>query len=43
MTVDTKQRINAINHGKVPQGHKKTKVGIVPIEREDTEFSSIFS
>ena len=34
-----KKRIAAINSGKVPEGYKKTKVGIVPVEWEVTKLS----
>lgn len=34
MTDETKERIAAINTGIIPDGYKKTKVGIVPIEWE---------
>ena len=32
MTSEIKERIAAINSGIVPEGYKKTKVGIVPVE-----------
>ena len=32
MTEQIKQRIEMINRGEVPEGYKKTKVGIVPQE-----------
>lgn len=41
MTEEIKQRIEMINRGEVPDGYKKTKVGIVPREWEVTEFQSI--
>jgi len=34
MTLEVKKRIDDINHGVVPNGYKKTKVGIVPKEWE---------
>lgn len=34
MTSETKNRIAAINSGIIPEGYKKTKVGIVPVEWE---------
>ena len=42
MTSETKKRIADINKGIIPEGHKKTKVGIVPVEWEDTHFSELF-
>ena len=32
MTPEVKERIDQIRHGIVPEGYKKTKVGIVPVE-----------
>lgn len=32
MKEEIKQRIQLIKNGEVPQGYKKTKVGIVPID-----------
>lgn len=42
MNEETKNRIAAINSGIIPEGYKKTKVGIVPVEWEDTHFSELF-
>ena len=42
MTSETKKHIAAINSGIIPEGYKKTKVGIVPVEWEDTHFSELF-
>ena len=42
MNEETKKRIAAINSGIIPEGYKKTKVGIVPVEWEDTHFSEMF-
>ena len=42
MNEETKKRIAAINSGIIPEGYKKTKVGIVPVEWEDTHFSELF-
>lgn len=42
MTEEIKQRIEMINRGEVPQGYKKTKVGIVPNEWEETHLKSKF-
>ena len=40
MTPQTKQRIEQIRRGEVPEGYKKTKVGIVPSEWEETKLSN---
>lgn len=32
MTPEVKERIEQIRHGNVPEGYKKTKLGIVPVE-----------
>lgn len=37
------ERIEQINFGIIPNGYKKTAVGIVPIEWEETELSQIFN
>lgn len=42
MNNDVKQRIEQINRGEVPEGYKKTAVGIVPQEWEETQLSKIF-
>ena len=42
MNEETKNLIAAINSGIIPEGYKKTKVGIVPVEWEDTHFSELF-
>lgn len=43
MTSDIKQRIKQINRGEVPQGYKKTEVGIVPNEWESEDtFGDLF-
>ena len=39
MNEETKNRIAAINSGIIPEGYKKTKVGIVPVEWEVTKLS----
>lgn len=41
MTSDIKQRIEQIKRGEVPQGYKKTEVGIVPQEWEDKTIGQI--
>lgn len=42
MNPNLKKRIESINKGIIPEGYKKTKVGIVPVEWEDTHFSELF-
>ena len=42
MTPEIKQRIEQIRRGEVPEGYKKTKVGIVPNEWVETKFSDLF-
>ena len=42
MNEETKKRIADVNNGIIPDGYKKTKVGIVPAEWENTVFSNIF-
>lgn len=39
LTLEIKQRIEQIQRGEVPEGYKKTKVGIVPNEWEETKLS----
>ena len=41
MTSETKKRIADINKGIIPEGYKKTKVGIVPVEWEIVKLSGI--
>ncbi len=41
MTSETKKRITDINNGIIPEGYKKTKVGIVPVEWEIVKLSDI--
>ena len=43
MTPQIKQRIEQIRRGEVPDGYKKTKLGVVPNEWEDTLFSDLFT
>ena len=43
MTPQVKERIEQIQRGEVPEGYKKTKVGIVPCEWEETRFKKMFS
>lgn len=42
MTPEIKQRVEKIRRGEVPEGYKKTKVGIVPNEWVETKFSDLF-
>ena len=41
MTPQIKQRIEQVRRGEVPEGYKKTKVGIVPMEWEICSLSDI--
>ena len=43
MTSQIKQRIEQIRRGEVPEGYKRTKVGIVPKEWEEARFKNKFS
>ncbi len=43
MREEIKQRIEQIRRGEVPEGYKKTKLGVVPNEWEDTLFSDLFT
>ncbi len=43
MTPQIKQRIEQIRRGKVPEGYKKTKVGVVPNEWKIAKLASISS
>ena len=43
MTSQIKQRIEQIRRGEVPEGYKKTKVGIVPTEWTDCNMGEIYS
>lgn len=43
MAPQIKQRIEQIRRGEVPAGYKKTKVGVVPNEWEETRFKKMFS
>lgn len=42
MNEQIKQRIDQIRHGEVPEGYKKTKVGIVPKEWENKKLGELF-
>lgn len=41
MNEETKKRITDINNGIIPEGYKKTKVGIVPVEWETVKLKTI--
>jgi len=43
MTSIVKQRIEQIRCGEVPAGYKKTKLGVIPSEWEETRFKNMFS
>ena len=43
MREEIKQRIEQIRRGEVPEGYKRTKVGIVPKEWEEARFKNKFS
>lgn len=43
MTPEIKTRIEQIRSGEVPEGYKKTKIGIVPNDWEQTHFKNMFS
>ena len=43
MKSEIKQRIEQIRRGKVPEGYKKGKLGIVPIEWDEVAFSTLFT
>lgn len=43
MKPEIKQRIEQIRRGKVPEGYKKGKLGIVPEEWNETSFSTLFT
>lgn len=43
MTPEVKERIEQIQHGIVPEGYKKGKLGIVPVDWEEVPFSTLFT
>ncbi len=43
MTPQIKQRLDQIQRGEVPKGYKRTKIGIVPTDWEETRFKRMFS
>lgn len=42
MREDTRRRIEMIEKGEVPEGYKKTKIGIMPEEWNEVKFSHKF-
>ena len=43
MTPEVKQRIEQIRHGEVPEGYKKTALGIVPVNWVETTLGEIYT
>lgn len=43
MTPQVKQRIEQIRHGEVPEGYKRTKAGVVPIEWEEVRIGGVLT
>ena len=43
MTPEVKERIEQIRHGIVPEGYKRTKAGIVPIEWEEVRIGDVLT
>lgn len=43
MTPEVKEKIEQIRHGNVPEGYKKGKLGIVPVDWEEVQFSTLFT
>lgn len=43
MTPQIKQRIEQIRRGEVPEGYKKTKVGIVPEKWENKKLGELYA
>lgn len=43
MKLEIKQRIEQIKAGQVPEGYKRTKIGVVPKEWEEVRFKKMFS
>lgn len=43
MTPQVKQRIEHIRRGEVPEGYKRTKAGVVPIEWEETRIGDVLT
>ena len=43
MRQDIKERVEQIRQGKMPEGYKKEKLGIVPEEWNETSFSTLFT
>lgn len=43
MTPEVRDRIEQIRNGNVPEGYKKGKMGIVPVEWDEVPFSTLFT
>lgn len=43
MTPEVRTKIEQIRHGNVPEGYKKGKIGIVPVEWDEVPFSTLFA
>ena len=43
MTPEVRDRMEQIRHGNVPEGYKKGKIGIVPVEWDEVPFSTLFA
>ena len=43
MTPQIKQRIEQIRHGEVPEGYKRTKAGVVPMEWEEVRIGDVLT
>lgn len=43
MTPEVRTKIEQIQHGNVPEGYKKGKIGIVPVEWDEVPFSTLFT
>ena len=43
MTPEVRTKIEQIRHGNVPEGYKKGKIGIVPVEWDEVPFSTLFT
>ena len=43
MTPQIKQRIEQIRRGEVPEGYKRTKAGVVPVEWEEVRIGDVLT
>ena len=43
MTPQIKQRIEQIRRGEVPEGYKRTKAGVVPVEWEEVRIVDVLT